>query len=116
MLFAGICLKTTEVRRLAAFYRALLGAETDQENDAHMTVFDAGAELSVMYDERAGERDHKDVALMFTVEDVDQEYARLAGQGIIVDEPPTLRPWGAKNMLMRDPDGNTVAFRSFPKE
>lgn len=31
-------------------------------------------------------------------------------------EPPTQRPWGARNMSFLDPDGNLITFRSFPKE
>jgi spore maturation protein CgeE len=49
------------------------------------------------------------------VEDVDVEYARLQKMGVDVIDPPTVRPWGAKNMSFRDPDGNLVIFRSFPR-
>ena len=39
----------------------------------------------------------------------------LLALGAPIVEPPTQRPWGAVNMSFRDPDGNVVYLRSFPK-
>lgn len=58
---------------------------------------------------------NENISIAFSVDDVDEEYKRLKQIGVLIKEPPTLRPWGAKNMLFYDPDGNLVVFRSFPK-
>ena len=52
------------------------------------------------------------ICLAFTVDDVDIEYERLISLGINKIEPPTIRPWGAKNMIFTDPDGNQIIFRT----
>lgn len=45
----------------------------------------------------------------FRVDDVDQDYRRLADllQPYLVQKPTTM-PWGNKSLLFRDPDGNLV--------
>jgi len=45
----------------------------------------------------------------FRVDDVDQDYRRLADllQSYLVQKPTTM-PWGNKSLLFRDPDGNLV--------
>lgn len=54
------------------------------------------------------------MALAFTVADVDAEHDRLIALGVEVLEPPTTRPWGARNLIVADPDGNRVYLRSWP--
>ena len=44
------------------------------------------------------------------------EFERLKTLGVEIVSPPTLRPWGAKNMSFLDPDKNLIIFRSFPKQ
>jgi uncharacterized glyoxalase superfamily protein PhnB len=55
------------------------------------------------------------INIAFTVDDVDAEYERLKKFGIEIVTPPTIRPWGAKNMSFLDPDNNLITFRCFPK-
>ena len=45
----------------------------------------------------------------FRVDDVEQDYRRLADllQPYLVQKPTTM-PWGNKSLLFRDPDGNLV--------
>jgi catechol 2,3-dioxygenase-like lactoylglutathione lyase family enzyme len=45
----------------------------------------------------------------FRVDDVEQDYRRLADllQSYLVQKPTTM-PWGNKSLLFRDPDGNLV--------
>lgn len=45
--------------------------------------------------------------------DVDIEFERLKALGVEIVSPPTVRPWGAKNMSFLDPDKNLITFRSF---
>lgn len=49
------------------------------------------------------------VIIEFRVENVDQDYERVAEylQNNIVQKPTTM-PWGNKSLLFRDPDGNLV--------
>ena len=58
----------------------------------------------------------QNICLAFTVNDIDIEFERLTALGVEIVSPPTMRPWGAKNMSFLDPDKNLIIFRSFPKQ
>lgn len=40
------------------------------------------------------------------VPDVDAWQAEMLGQGIVAEEAPADQPWGNRQMMVRDPDGN----------
>ena len=43
--------------------------------------------------------------VVFTVDDVDAEYARLQGEGVTVLTPIETEPWGERYFQMADPNG-----------
>jgi len=51
----------------------------------------------------------------YNVADVDQEYERLKSLKVDFITISTTWPWGARSVHFRDPDGNIICFRSFPK-
>ena len=53
------------------------------------------------------------MTMIFTVDNVDEEYERLKKIGVKILDIPTIQPWGAKNMRFSDPDANFVVFRTF---
>ena len=110
-----VCLLTDDVVRLAGFYRQLLELEPAGEEDAtHQTLLGRETMLTVLRDEAASQAKGQRIALAFTVADVDRAHERLLAQNAVILEPPTTRPWGARNLCLRDPDGNRVYLRSFP--
>lgn len=116
MKIGEVCLLTTDVPRLAAFYRKLLGVlpGEDEDNWGHQFVLTRETCLTVMRDDHP--RMGQSAALAFTVEDMDAAYQRVLAIGAQIVEPPQTRPWGAVNMSFQDPDGNIVYFRAFPAE
>ena len=114
MYLGEVSILTDDVPRLAAFYRALLGAEGSGDDPAHQTVV-AKETMLTIYDDGQPKGSGQRMCLAFTVEDVHGEHERLKALGAEIIEPPTARPWGAVNMSFRDPDGNAVYLRSFPK-
>jgi predicted enzyme related to lactoylglutathione lyase len=56
------------------------------------------------------------VIIGFNVEDVDSEYNRISALGAEMLNEPTTHPWGVRSFQFKDPDGNILNFRSFPKE
>ncbi|MFV0399694.1 MAG: VOC family protein [Oscillospiraceae bacterium] len=118
MTIGEVSLETNDVVRLANFYRALLGLEAgpDTDDPVHQVLIAEGTGLTVYNNgtPKSGENDR--IALAFTVDDVDAEYVRLLAMGVTVLEPPTTRPWGARNMQFLDLDGNHIYFRSLQKE
>lgn len=112
MQIGEVGLLTNDVICLANFYKKLLDIENDCNDDVHQFITTEGTVLSIYNDgiNRAG--NHQNICLAFTVTDVDAEFMRLQKLGVEIIEPPTVRPWGAKNMIFADPDGNRVIFRS----
>lgn len=116
MIFAEVCLRTTNVPRLAEFYKKVLGVTSDCEDEVHQLLMSEGAKLSIYNDGKVREVKNENLFLAFTVDDVDDEFMNLQSLGVKILEPPTTRPWGARNMIFEDPDGNQVAFRCFPSK
>ena len=115
MRIGEVCLLTSDVVRLAGFYRQLLELEPAGDEDAtHQTLLARETMLTVLRDEAAHQAVGQRMALAFTIGDVDRAHERLLAMGVVILEPPTTRPWGARNLCLRDPDGNRVYLRSFP--
>ncbi len=115
MVFAGICLITKDVIQLSNFYKMILMTTSDCDDEIHQEIMTSGASLAILRNEETSSTGNANMSMAFTVEDVDAEFVRLQSLGIPIVEPPTLRPWGAKNMRFYDPDGNSIVFRSFPR-
>jgi predicted enzyme related to lactoylglutathione lyase len=121
---------TDNVERLAAFYARLAGAAVAL-NDYYVEV--PAGPMSVGFSRRrfteyhrncaaaatgaatAGTQDLRpEVILDFLVDDVDAEYKRIRALGAEWVLPPTTQPWGNRNMIFRDPEGNLISVFSRP--
>ncbi|WP_254772796.1 glyoxalase superfamily protein [Nitrosospira multiformis] len=49
-------------------------------------------------------------AIYFIVPNVDNCYGEFTGQGITTIEAPQDTPWGTREMVVTDPDGNRLRF------
>lgn len=114
MVFSGLCLMTKDVKRLSDFYKTVLMAASDCDDENHQEILTEGAALAILKCEESHSTGNASMSMAFTVDDVDAEFVRIQNLGITVIDPPTVRPWGAKNMRFCDPDGNSIVFRSFP--
>lgn len=115
MKVGEVCLLTGDVIRLANFYKMLFHIDNGSEDDVHQFILSEETTLTVYNDGTERKTNTQTICIAFTAEDVDAEFERLKALGVEIVAPPTLRPWGAKNMSFLDPDRNLVAFRSFPK-
>lgn len=113
MILGEVCLETNDVKGLADFYRKILGIQGNCHDEVHQFIITEGTTLSVYNDGKLKNNTNQNISLAFTVEDVDDEYHKLIQLGVNIIDPPTLQPWGAKNMHFCDPDGNHIYFRSF---
>ena len=100
---------TKDVRRLANFYKEVLQTTSDYDDEIHQEIFTNGASLAILKNECG----NSNMTMIFTVDNVDEEYERLKKIGVRILDTPTIQPWGAKNMRFSDPDGNFVVFRTF---
>jgi catechol 2,3-dioxygenase-like lactoylglutathione lyase family enzyme len=128
MELAQCRLVTDDVEGLAGFYARLLGVPTAL-NEYYVEI-QAGP-ASVGFSRRrftehrqadgpaapvpaasgpalSGPDRRDDIILDFGVDDVDAEYARIAGLDVDWVMPPTTQPWGNRSMMFRDPAGNLI--------
>jgi len=123
MKFTDICLISEDVLRLAKFYEAVFQTKAEG-NAVHSYLQTDGAGIA-LYAKRSAETDMSfnfsvyngtgTFTIGFNVEDVDTQYERIRAIGAEFVSRPTTWPWGARSMLFRDPDGNIITFRSWPK-
>ena len=116
MMIGEVCLLTNDVVRLADFYKVLFNIDNGSSDTVHQVIISEGTGLTVYNDGTERKNNCRNICLAFTVDDVDIEFERLKSLGIEIIEPPTIRPWGAKNMMFADPDDNHVYFRSILKK
>jgi predicted enzyme related to lactoylglutathione lyase len=112
VIFAEVCLLTTNVPRLAEFYKMVLKTTSDCDDEVHQAIMTTGATLAIYNNGEVINSKNENMIIAFTVDNVDEEFERLQQLGVRIIESPTTRPWGARNMLFADPDGNHVVFRS----
>jgi uncharacterized glyoxalase superfamily protein PhnB len=111
----GICLISSDVSSLAAFYAAALDTSVNGD-DVFATVSAPGATLSIysaagmeqMAPESLAGAGSGNLTLEFEVDDVDVCYKRLLAQAVPIVKPPTTQPWGRRSVWLRDPEGNIV--------
>ena len=115
MTIGEVCLLTSDVPRLAAFYRRLLGIESDCCGETHQFILTEGTALTVYNDGTAKNNQNQNICLAFTVDDMEKAYETARALGARIIEGPAKRPWGAVSMSFYDPDNSVVYFRSFPK-
>ena len=115
MKIGEVCLLTGDVVWLANFYKALFSVDNESDDDVHQFIFSEETSLTIHNDGVKRKENCNNIRLAFTVQDVDIEFDRLKALGVEIVTPPTVRPWGAKNMTFKDPDGNIITFRCFPR-
>ena len=114
MVLGGICLLTSDVVRLANFYKALLKVENQSDDPVHQFIVNSPVSLTVYNDGTEKNNANQNMCIAFTTDDIDEAFATVEALGAEIIEPPTTRPWGAVNMSFFDPDHNVVYLRQFP--
>jgi uncharacterized glyoxalase superfamily protein PhnB len=98
-----------DMKRALEFYRELLG---------FCVVFTNGSPVSFAVLRRDAASVHLCVrpAVVGTchthimLSDLDSLYGKLVGVGATVRQPPKVQPWGLRDILVADCDGNTFEF------
>ncbi len=114
MKLGEVCLLTNDVRRLADFYKKLLGTENGSNDDTHQFIISEETALTIYNDGTAKNNCNQNICIAFTVGDIEKEYQKVLSLGAEIIEAPAERPWGAVSMSFYDPDNNMVFLRSFP--
>jgi len=122
--FTDVCFITNDVPRLRAFYETVFGGKAEGD-EVHSALVMEGIQFTFdfvdplqkyspfRYVSTGGANN---VIVGFNVDDVDAEYQRLLPLGVKTLNEPTTHPWGARSFQFKDPDGNILNFRTWPKE
>jgi catechol 2,3-dioxygenase-like lactoylglutathione lyase family enzyme len=101
---AGLTLHVSDVERSLEFYRRLPGAAIMFHLPGRFALLRFGAgRLGLLADQQ------RPFHVEFEVPDLDAAASELRQLGIQADGP-TVRPWGERDVLVRDPDGNLLEF------
>lgn len=108
-------LRMTNWQRTRAFYVDGLGFAVEWEHrfEPGLPVFAKVVRdgLALFLTEHAGDCEPGGAAYI-VVDNVDALFVEITPRGITPCEPPEDAPWGAREMLLIDPDGNRLRFAS----
>ncbi|MEJ7677952.1 MAG: VOC family protein [Segetibacter sp.] len=118
MNLASIRIITDNITGLVKFYELVTGMLVVQYNPDFAELQTQSATLAIGStntlqffggEEVAQAAQNRTAIIEFRVDDVEQDYERLADflKTYIVQKPTTM-PWGNKSLLFRDPDGNLI--------
>ena len=111
-----------DIGKMVAFYRDILGLETDWSGgpfasfhikDGGLFMFDRkmfSESMKQPYMPPRGFNTTMEIGIgVPSPEDVDREYARLTALGIVsLTGEPLTQPWGQRNFFFADPEGNYI--------
>jgi catechol 2,3-dioxygenase-like lactoylglutathione lyase family enzyme len=104
VVLAGVTLHVADVERSLTFYRRLPGATVVFHMPERFALLQFGTNrLGLLADQK------RQFHVELEVPDLDEAVVVLRELGIEV-EGPTSRPWGERDVLVRDPDGYLLEF------
>jgi predicted enzyme related to lactoylglutathione lyase len=117
VLSSRVLLQPTDFERSFRFYAESLGLHVYREWGSGSTkgvvFFLGGGYLELSGSSRTGISE--DVGLWLQVRDVDAAGRELQEVGVDIIELPTDKPWGLREMQIRDPDGLRIVIVEVPE-
>ncbi len=103
-------LPSADFERTAQFYQ-LFGFQGPRNYPDYLILRCDGQEIHFFLEEgdHTYGHGHSHFSSYLRVEGLEEIYARLSAAGVKVD-PPAIRPWGMKDVVVTDPDGSTLIF------
>ncbi|MEV6556342.1 VOC family protein [Nocardia sp. NPDC051756] len=114
---SAISLNVPDPQASAKFLIDHLGFVEKMSADGFISLDRPDAGLNVIYlrtglksfkPESAAGSAGEGLLVVFVVEDIDDQYARLQGEGVPIATPIETEPWGERYFQMRDPNGIIV--------
>jgi catechol 2,3-dioxygenase-like lactoylglutathione lyase family enzyme len=106
---------TADYARALAFYRDHLGFRLlDEYPGGYARLLSPGGRTTIAL--HGLERDQRmdpageGLRLYFEIKPLDSFCARLAAQGVRIDQMPQEMPWGWRHAYLRDPDGHQLSL------
>jgi catechol 2,3-dioxygenase-like lactoylglutathione lyase family enzyme len=95
-----------DLGRALSFYEDVLGFRvgfTNGDPVSFAVIRQGEAELHLRVQPARAGSSH----IHMMVDDLDSVYQRLQAAAVPVKQPPKLQPWGLRDLVATDPDGNT---------
>lgn len=114
---SAISLNVDDVAASARFVKQHFGFSEDMADDGFVSLSrqDAGFNLiflrtglATFKPERLRGRRADGLLVVFVVDDIDSEYARLQQEGVSITTPIQTEPWGERFFQVSDPNGVTL--------
>ena len=121
--FTDVCFITNDVIKMRAFYERVFDC-TGEGDEIHSFIHAPGLGIAIYNKQKAMEENPEmdytspgnDCRYIgFNCDDAENEYKRISALKIGNPSEPVTWPWGAKSFNLRDPDGNVIVIRSWPK-
>jgi predicted enzyme related to lactoylglutathione lyase len=117
VLFSRVLVRPTDFERSFRFYAESLGLHVYREWSSGSTrgvvFFLGGGFLELSGSWRTGASES--MGLWLQVRDVDAIRHVLEEAGVDIIEPPTEKPWGLREMQIRDPDRLSIVIVEVPE-
>ena len=114
MRLLGFYVLSKNIELMVDFYKKVLRAEAEGEGVHFVIKLPDDKGSFVIWDNgEVADTVNEKIVLWFSVDNVDDEYKKLALMNIPVIEPPADNPWGARHMVFCDPDGNRIRFVTY---
>ena len=114
---SAISLNVPDVAASAAFVKDHFGFQEEMAADGFVSLSREDVGYNLVYlrtglptfkPERLRGRHADGLLLVFVVDDVDTEYARLQEEGVAITTPIETEPWGERFFQVTDPNGVTI--------
>lgn len=114
---SAISLNVDDVAASAAFAKQHFGFKEDMASDGFASLSRADAGFNLVFlgtglktfkPEQLRGRRADGLLVVFVVDDVDAEYARLKGEGVPITTPIETEPWGERFFQVTDPSGVVI--------
>ena len=101
----GLTLHVADVERSLEFYRKIPGSTVVVHQVGEFAILRVGrGRLGLL------RHDEGRFHIELDTTDLDAIYDRLLQVGLHPESPPAERPWGERDFLVLDPDGNLIEF------
>jgi catechol 2,3-dioxygenase-like lactoylglutathione lyase family enzyme len=114
---SAVSLNVADPTASAAFAERHLGFVRTMGDDGFVSLTRADAGFNLVFlrtgletfkPERMRGRHADGLLIVFVVDDIDAEYARLEGDGVPIATPLQTEPWGERFFQMTDPNGVVI--------
>jgi catechol 2,3-dioxygenase-like lactoylglutathione lyase family enzyme len=105
---SGLVYRVRDLDKTVEFYESL-GFRVGERDDHEATCYVNWFWLRFVADAATGEPE-PGPALYLKVDDIDDYYGALLANGFMPSTKPRRQRWGAREFLIKDPDGNALAF------